>query len=249
MPATWNGTLSISLFSKGPESLSLPGIAWPIELRPHPRARAVRLRVDEARGRLLLTYPGRMSRRAALDWAAKQANWVELQLAAIEPAEPFEPGATIPVEGSPVRLRWDPELPRTPRLADGVLSCGGPADAFAARIERFLRKLARDRVSEATVEAARRAGVPITSVSVGDAGSRWGSCSASGALRYSWRIVLAPPHLLEWLVAHEVAHRRHMNHGPEFRTLEAELYGASVTAARAELRALGPRLKRVGRRL
>lgn len=249
MRATWNGTSLISLFSKKTESLRLPGLAWPIELRPHPRARSVRLRVDERRGLLLLTYPKRMSRRAALDWAGKQSDWVETQLAAIDPAEPFVSGATIPLEGSPVLLRWDPGLPRTPQLANDVLSCGGPADAFAGRIERFLRNFARSRLSDATADAARRAGVTIRSVSVGDAGSRWGSCSANGAVRYSWRIILAPPHLLEWLVAHEVAHRRHMNHGPEFRALEAELYGGDVASARAELRSLGPRLKRVGRLL
>lgn len=227
--------------------MSLPGLAWPVELRPHPRARSVRLRLDEGRGMLLLSYPLRMSRRAALDWASKQADWVETQMAAIEPAEPFDPGATVPIEGHPVRLYWDPRLPRTPRLADGVLSCGGPVDAFPGRIERFLRDLARCRLSDATAETACRAEVTVRSVSVGNAASRWGSCSASGAIRYSWRIILAPPQLLKWLVAHEVAHRRHMNHGPDFRALEAELYGADVASARAELRALGPRLKRVGR--
>ena len=227
--------------------MSLPGLAWPVELRPHPRARSVRLRLDEGRGLLLLTYPRRMSRRSALDWAGKQADWVEEQLAAIEPAEPFAPESFVPVEGRPVRLHWDRDLPRTPQLAGGVLSCGGPGDAFPARIERYLRDLARCRLSAATTEAARRAGVTVRSVSVGNAASRWGSCSASGAIRYSWRIILAPPHLLNWLVAHEVAHRRHMNHGPDFRMLEAELYGADVALARAELRALGPRLKRVGR--
>ena len=249
MPATWNGILSISLFRKGAESLSLPGLAWPVEVRSHPRARSVRLRLDEGRGRLLLTHPRKMSRKAALEWAGKQSEWVEAQLAAILPAEPFLPNATIPVEGQSVRLYWNPGLPRTPRLADGVLSCGGPADAFAGRIERFLRHLARSRLSDATAAAALRAGVMVRSVSVGDAGSRWGSCSASGTIRYSWRIILAPSHLLNWLVAHEVAHRRHMNHGPEFRALEAGLYGADVASARAELRSLGPRLKRVGRLL
>jgi predicted metal-dependent hydrolase len=190
-----------------------------------------------------------MSRRAALEWASKQADWVATQISAVEPAEPFDPGASIPIEGYPVQLHWDPRLPRPPRLADGVLSCGGPVDAFHGRIERFLRDMARCRLSAATADAARRAEVTVRSVSVGSAASRWGSCSASGAIRYSWRIILAPPHLLKWLVAHEVAHRRHMNHGPDFRLLEAELYGADVSVARAELRALGPRLKRVGRRL
>jgi predicted metal-dependent hydrolase len=209
----------------------------------------MRLRLDEARQRLLLTLPKRASRRAALDWAVRQGQWVEAQLARLEPVEPFRPGAPIPLEGRQIELHWDPSLARTPRLVGDQLRCGGPIEAFPNRVERFLRNLARDRLSAETTAAACRAGVTVRSVTVGDASSRWGSCSASGSIRYSWRLILAPPHLLRWLVAHEVAHRRHMNHGPAFRALEAELYGGDVTAARAELRLLGPRLKRVGRGL
>ena len=121
------------------------------------------------------------------------------------------------------------------KLIDDRLQCGGPIEAFAGRIERFLRARARDRLSQVTEEMAQKAGVTVRSVSVGDAGNRWGSCSTSGAIRYSWRIILAPPHLLRWLVANEVSHRRHMNHGPEFRALEAQLYEGNVAAARAEL--------------
>lgn len=208
----------------------------------------MRLRLDEARERLTLTYPHRMSRRAALDWAQRQADWVEAQLSDLQPGEPFHPGATIPFEGRAIQLHWDERLPRTPRLADDQLGCGGPEDAFAARIERFLRSQARIRLSKATADAARCAGVSIRSVAVGDASSRWGSCSASGAIRFNWRLILAPPHVLSWVVAHEVAHRVHMDHGAAFRALESELYGGDVRVARAELRALGPRLKRVGRR-
>lgn len=209
----------------------------------------MRLRLDEARQKLLLTLPRRASRRAALEWAVRQAPWVEAQLARLDPAGPFRPGATIPLEGQSVELHWNPRLPRTPRLIGDRLECGGPIEPFPGRIERFLRKLARERLSAETNATANRAGVTVRSVTVGDASSRWGSCSTSGSIRYSWRLVLAPPHLLKWLVAHEVAHRRHMNHGPAFRALEAELYGGDVAAARAELRALGPRLKRVGRGL
>jgi predicted metal-dependent hydrolase len=245
MPAIWNGTLSTSRS----ETLSLPGLAWPVELRPHPRARPMRLRLDEARQRLILSLPVRASRKAAVAWAARQGAWVDRQLARIEPAESFLPGTAIPFEGRSIRLHWDAALPRKPCLVDDRLRCGGPAEAFAARIEGYLRAQARDRLSQITSELALEAGVSVRSVSVGDASSRWGSCSASGAIRYSWRIILAPPHLLRWLVAHEVAHRRHMNHGPEFRALEAQLYGGNVAIARAELRSLGPRLKRVGRPL
>ncbi|MGH6729706.1 MAG: M48 family metallopeptidase, partial [Sphingomicrobium sp.] len=196
---------------------------------------------------LTLTCPRRVSRRTALDWAQRQSGWVEAQLARIEPGEPFLPRAIIPFRGRQVRLGWAESMPRTPRLAGDLLICGGPAAAFPGRIERFLRLQARAELSAETADAAERAGVSVRSVAVGDAASRWGSCSASGAIRYSWRLILAPPHLLRWVVAHEVAHRRHMDHGPSFKALEAELYGGNVAAARAELRALGPRLKRVGR--
>ena len=97
--------------------------------------------------------------------------------------------------------------------------------------------------------AARRAGVSVKRVSIGDADTRWGSCSASGSIRYNWRLILAPPDVRRWVVAHEVAHRLHMNHGPAFKALEAELFDGDVAAARSLLRRLGPRLKRVGRRV
>ena len=209
----------------------------------------MRLRLDEARERLILTFPRRMSRRTALSWAEGQREWVDRQLALVLPGEPFIDGASIPFQGRTIRLQWQEGLPRTPLLVEGVLRCGGPEPSFAARVERALRHIARRRLSEVTVELAARARVAVTSVAVGDASSRWGSCSASGAIRYNWRLILAPPHLLEWVVAHEVAHRRHMDHGPAFKALEAALYRGDVSAARAELRALGPRLKRVGRRL
>jgi len=209
----------------------------------------MRLRLDETRNLLILSIPKRMSKKAALDWAGRQGAWVESQLERLEPAEMMAPGSAIPFEGGSVLLHWGPDLPRSPQLVEGRLQCGGPLAAFSGRVERFLKARARDRLSEVTVEMAQRAGVSVRAVSVGDASSRWGSCSPSGAIRYSWRIILAPPHLLRWLAAHEVAHRRHMNHGPAFRALEAELYGGDVAAARNELRALGPRLKRVGRAL
>jgi predicted metal-dependent hydrolase len=245
MPATWNGTLSTGRS----EPLQVAGLAWPIELRPHPRARAIRLRLDEARERLLLTFPRRMSRRTALDWARGQGDWVERQLAMVQPGEPFAPGATIPFEGRDIRLEWNSQLPRAPQLEDGMLRCGGPEEGFAGRVERYLRAEARRRLSEVTAEMAAKACVTVKSVAVGDASSRWGSCSADGTIRFNWRLILAPPHLLEWVSAHEVAHRRHMDHGRAFKALEAELFGGNVAAARAALRALGPRLKRVGRGL
>jgi len=224
-----------------------PRLPLPVAVRIHPRARRLKLRLDPVRAMLLLTCPPRSSRRAALDWAAGQRGWVEAQLADADPGRPMVPGAFIPVEGHDTRLEWVDGGPRTVMARDGVLTCGGPPEAFSRRIEAWLRARARALLSADTAEAARRAGVTVRRVSIGDAGTRWGSCSASGSIRYNWRLVLAPPEVRRWVVAHEVAHRLHMNHGPAFKALEAELFEGDAEAARLLLRRLGPGLKRVGR--
>ena len=115
------------------------------------------------------------------------------------------------------------------------------------RITLFLKKLALDTMSDEVAEFARKAGVTIRSVAVGDAGSRWGSCSSEGRVRLSWRLILAPPEVRRYVVAHEVAHLEHMDHSPEFKAFEARLFGPGVAEAKALLRRVGPRLRRVGR--
>lgn len=219
----------------------------PIDIRPMRSARRLRLRFDEASGILKLTCPWRTSRRAALAWALDQRDWIEREVARAEPAEPFVPGVMIPIEGHETRIAWSGTGRRTPILADGELRCGGPAAGLARRIELFLRRHALDTMSREVAEFAAAAGVTARSVSVGDAGSRWGSCSSHGRIRLSWRLILAPPEVRRYVVAHEVAHLRHLNHGAEFKALEAQLLGPGVSEAKATLRRLGPRLRRLGR--
>ncbi len=219
----------------------------PIEIRPMRSARGLRLRIDEGRMVLKLTCPARMSRKAALKWASEQRGWIEQQLAAMAPGEPLVPGATIPVEGRNIELFWSADLPRTPVMSESRIACGGPLEGFRGRIERFLRRRALDLLTEETREVAGRIPAEVQSVAVGDAGTRWGSCSSDGRIRYSWRLILAPPEVRRYVVAHEVAHLAHLNHGPKFKALEQELYGAPTATARALLKAVGPRLKRIGR--
>lgn len=219
-----------------------------VEIRPVRGARRLRLRLDEERGLLKLTGPWRMNRRLALQWAVEQRAWVERQVAAMLPAEPFEPGARIPIEGKEIQLDWCEAAPRAPRLADGRLVCGGPRESFDGRVETFLKRLALDTLSGETAAAAARAGLAPRSVAVGDAATRWGSCSQSGRIRYSWRLILAPPQARRYVVAHEVAHLRHLDHGREFKALERELFDGDCAEARLLLRAAAPRLRRLGRR-
>ena len=219
----------------------------PVEIRGVRGAKRMRLRLDEKRGVLKLTGPLRMNRKVALAWAVEQRAWVDTQLGAMLPAEPFEPGAVIPIEGRDVRLSWSAGAPRTPRLENDLLVCGGPSEGFARRIEVFLKRAALDLLSKETAEAAERAGVTLKAVSVGDADTRWGSCSSTGRIRYSWRLILAPADVRRYVVAHEVAHLVHMNHGPKFKALEQQLFDGDARKASLLLRRIGGRLRRLGR--
>ena len=219
----------------------------PVEIRPVKTARRLRLRFDEASATFRLTCPWRTSRRSALSWAADQRDWMEAQLARAEPFIPFAPGATIPIEGRETLIAWSEAGRRSPLLVDGELRCGGPEAGVSKRVEQFLKRRALETMSREVAEYAALAGATPRSVSVGDAGSRWGSCSSQGRVRLSWRLILAPPQVRRFVVAHEVAHLVHLNHGPEFKALEARLFGPGLAEAKGALRRLGPRLRRLGR--
>ena len=220
----------------------------PIEIKRLRNARRLRLRFDEAAGRLKLTCPCRTSRRSALAWALDQREWIETQIARACPAEPFVPGASIPLEGREVRILWREEWPRTPQLVANGLQCGGPESGLGRRIEAFLKRRARDAMSSDIAEYAAAAGASPRSVTIGDAATRWGSCSSEGRIRLSWRLILAPPDVRRYVAAHEVAHLLELNHGAEFKALEARLFGPGVSQAKAALRRIGPRLRRIGLR-
>ena len=156
------------------------GLPVPILVKPMRSARVMRLRFDAGRGILKLTCPARMSRHKALAWAADQQPWIDSQVAKIPPANPFAPGSLIPIEGREVRIAWRAEGSRTPFLDNDTLHCGGPIEGLARRIGNYLKRRALDLLSDETAEFAALAGVVPKSVSVGDADTRWGSCSASG---------------------------------------------------------------------
>jgi predicted metal-dependent hydrolase len=211
-----------------------------------PRARRMRLRVDRRSGEVLLTVPKRASRRKALEWAATHSAWVEAQLAGIAPLLALGPGALIPVMGETRRIDWAEGHKRVPSLDGNRILVGGPVDGVEKRVLRWLRGEAASLLSAESAEFAAKAGLKIRRVGVGDPRSRWGSCSSSGAIRYSWRLILAPSFVRRATVAHEVAHLAHLNHGPDFHALAARLLGADPKPARLWLRANGASLHRIG---
>lgn len=217
-----------------------------LTVKRHSRARSFRLRVDPCDGRVLLSLPHRSSLTKAHKWAETQRDWVEEQLAKLPEPRPIVAGAMMPYRGRDIRIDWSCDHPRTPQLDGDRLIFGGPEEAIAGRVLRWLKARARQILEDETYRFALTAGVQVARISIGDARSRWGSCASSGNIRYSWRLVMAPPDVLSATVAHEVAHRVHMNHGPEFHAVVAEIFGRDPSSERAWLRQNGAGLYWVG---
>ena len=224
-------------------------VARPLVVRRMAQARRMRLAVDPRTGEVRLTLPRRAALGAAFAWAEEQRAWVERALADLPRPAPIVAGAAIPFEGGELLIDWRAGASRTVRLeSDGRrLVLGGPQESVSSRVLRWLRREALLRLDAETRAAALRAGVAVGRVSIGDPRSRWGSCSASGDIRYSWRLILAPVEVRQAVVAHEVAHRLHMHHGPDFHAAVEALLGRDPAPERAWLRAHGAALYWLGR--
>jgi len=244
--------LSFRFFRKLParEQLLVGGERYAVEVRRHPAARRYTLRVREARRDVVLTMPPRGSLQQAKRFAEKNVEWIATRLKRLPRATPFAPGELIPLRGVPHRIMHRAGARGTAWIeagADGspLLCVAGGAAHLQRRVRDFLKAEARRDLVAASRRYATMLGVSIRTVSLRDTASRWGSCSQSGSLSFSWRLVLAPPFVLDYLAAHEIAHRVELNHSKRFwRTVE-KIY-PDWRRAEAWLRAHGPSLYRYG---
>lgn len=216
----------------------------PVRLVHHARARRYRLVFDAALGELRLTLPRRASPARALSWASEQQEWLVTQLGKAAAPVRVEPGTLLPLFGTEHVVDWAATSPRAVRIEPGRIAVGGPEDSVARRIERWMKAEACAILTRESHEIAAQAGLSVGRVGVGDPRSRWGSCTHDGDLRYSWRLIMAPHHVRRATVAHEVAHLRFMDHGPDFHALVDELHDDDVASARAWLRREGRTLHR-----
>ena len=193
-----------------------------ITLRRNVRARRFSLRVSQADGRVTLSLPARAREAEAMAFAFAQEGWIRAALAKMPVATGVGIGGLIPVEGQMLRLVSGAgrSVQITP---DQLIVPGDPARA-GARVAAFLKVMARDRLAQASDQYANQVGRRITQMSLRDTRSRWGSCTADGSLMYSWRLIMAPPQVLRYVAAHEVAHLVEMNHSPAFWAVVARLY-------------------------
>jgi len=221
-----------------------------VRLRRHRQARRYTLRVVAVTREAVLTMPPRGSFREAREFAERHGAWIAARLDRLPRAAPFEHGTEIPLRGvvhaithrrSARGAVWT-EIDRDGRR---MLCVTGHATHLARRITDYLKREAKRDLEAAVARYAERLGVKVRRISIRDQVSRWGSCSTSGALSFSWRLVLAPRFVLDYLAAHEVAHLIEMNHSARFWRLLGRIC-PEMERAKAWLDVRGTDLHRYG---
>ncbi|MDX2144332.1 MAG: SprT family zinc-dependent metalloprotease [Rhodospirillaceae bacterium] len=207
------------------------------------RARRVSLRVDVAEGAIVLVRPVRVSEAVVRAFVIKQRRWIERHLATLMPPMALADGATLPVLGRDHTICAMPTAKRGVWTEADVLFVSGATEHLPRRVKDWIKAEAKRTFAAWAHEFARRIDRRVTRVAVRDTASRWGSCSRDGRLSLSWRLFLAPESVARYVVAHEVAHLRHMNHSAAFWRTVRELT-AEAEPARQWLRRHGASLHR-----
>jgi predicted metal-dependent hydrolase len=211
----------------------------PVILRRSARARRISLRVSALDGQVTLTVPPRVPEAEAMAFARSREEWIRRHLQTVPQGVPLNYGAMLPVEGEARRIV--PAAGRRIELRPAEIAV--PRDPVGPALQSWLRQLARDRLAAAADRHAATLGRSYGRITLRDTRSRWGSCSSRGGLSFSWRLILAPPSVLDYVAAHEVAHLAEMNHSPAFWAVVDRLYGPA-DAARRWLRGNGSDLHR-----
>jgi predicted metal-dependent hydrolase len=231
--------------------VDIEGEAVPVRIRRNPRARRISMRADAVKREIRITMPSYAPTKAAMDFVAQKQQWIAARLQSAPAIASLRSGETVAYQGEPYRIVWNANATRTVKRVDGVeereLHLGGPEDMVEARIVRWLKGEAR-RVFEAEIaHYCARAGEAVPRLSLGDPRSRWGSCSSRGTISLSWRLIMAPASVRRSVIAHEVAHIRHMDHSPAFYGWLDTLFEGDRKAADRWLKMHGTALQRVGR--
>ncbi len=189
-----------------------------LELRVNPRAKRLILRIDAKKQCAVAIAPSVHQLDAALEFAKTRISWIEQQLHKAHAPIALTDGAEFPLRGLTCCLTCNGEghLPVLEQGSPLMLRLPGDIDTLPARALRYLKHLATEDLSRAVRQHAVRLGVSPKRITVRDTRSRWGSCSHAGHLSFSWRLILAPEHILSYVAAHEVAHLLEMNHGSAF---------------------------------
>ncbi|MGO8832354.1 MAG: M48 family metallopeptidase [Roseiarcus sp.] len=227
------------------------GATYRVALKRLPSARRFTLRVRGATRDVVLTMPARSSLNSAREFAERHAAWIGARLARLPRPVIFEPRSIAPLRGVDHAIVHRPGVRGVvwvERADRGPLICvAGDLAHVPRRVADFLKREARRDLEAAVARYCEALGVEARRIALRDTTSRWGSCSSTGALSFSWRLILAPPFVLDYLAAHEVAHFLHLNHSPAFWKVAHRLF-PETDRAEQWLKTHGPNLHRFGAR-
>lgn len=229
------------------ELLKIDGRAVELNVKLNPRARRLIVKVHPTTGDVMVIAPTKRALDRAVDFARGESDWIARQLAKVPARVVLQPGAHVPFRGQDHLILDGGSAPVAIEDNPRVLRAGGRPEHIPRRILDFLKKQAKHELETKSFAYAARLGLKPRRITVRDTVSRWGSCSSTRSLSFSWRLILAPPDVLDYVVAHEVAHLKEMNHGARFWCIVEELTG-DVTAAQNWLRLHGAALHRYGGR-
>jgi len=216
-----------------------------LTVRVNRRARRISLKVDAALDRPVLVLPSPRALAEGVKFAESRALWLKGALSRVPPRMPFADGTAIPYRGEPHLIRHRPGCRGGVWRWGAEINVAGRPEHLPRRVADWLKAEARRLLSAGAAATAARIGRRPGRISVRDPKSRWASCAADGRLSFSWRLVLAPPGVLNYVVAHEVAHLLEANHGPDFWAL-VERLEPEFAAAKRWLRQYGAGLHRYG---
>ena len=195
----------------------------PLNIRYNPRARRILLHVGKYDGLVEIVLPPGATEEDGISFANTQTDWVSKQLSQVRAGIPFVEGATVPLLGQDVTIRRIKNHSVLPLLKGTELIVGGREDTLNGRVRRWFRERAIKEIRPRALALATRINCSPRRITLRDTKSRWGSCSRSGNLNFSWRIVMAPEPVLNYVVAHEVAHLEEHNHSEAFWALVEKL--------------------------
>jgi len=225
------------------------GVTYRVVVTRSSRARRITLRIRAGTSDPILTLPARGNLAVAADFAERHAGWLATRLARLPAQIPFRAGKTLPIRGLDHHIIETGALRglvRAKRIGEvRILEVPGSPEHVARRVTEFLKREARGDLEVAVARHSTAARAQVRRISIKDTKSRWGSCSANGTLSFSWRLILAPPFVLDYLAAHEVAHLRELNHSHKFWRLTLSLF-PRTDEAEAWMKRHGAQLHRYG---
>jgi predicted metal-dependent hydrolase len=199
------------------ELLAIDGESVAVTVRLNPRARRMVMRVNPVSGEVTVTAPARVGRAAALAFVRGEIPWVSRQRAAAPKPVALAPGSLVPFLGRPHRISGARERGPAPVWREGdEIFVSGRTEHAARRLTDFFKREARQEFEQSALAFGAQLGVKPSRITMRDTASRWGSCSSARSLSFSWRLIFAPDYVRDYVVAHEAAHLKEMNHGPRF---------------------------------